>query len=78
MQDTVPLALFLASEYLNDYEEALWQVALAGGDVDTCAAIVGSIIVMFIGVGGIPKQWLHARERLPKWALGFAKEETLS
>jgi ADP-ribosylglycohydrolase len=77
VQDTVPLALWIVCEYLNDYQEALWQAALAGGDVDTCAAIIGSIIVMFIGVEGIPKPWVHAREPLPKWALGFAKEETL-
>jgi ADP-ribosylglycohydrolase len=67
-QDTVPFALWCAGKYLNDYQEALWQTASAGGDVDTIAAMVGSIVVMFTGLDSIPVQWRQNREPLPEWA----------
>lgn len=67
-QDTVPFALWCAAEYLDSFEEALWQVAAAGGDVDTVAAMTGSIIVMYVGLEGIPNDWTSNREPLPLWA----------
>ena len=36
--DTVPLTLWCAANWLDDYEEAFWQCASAGGDVDTTCA----------------------------------------
>jgi ADP-ribosylglycohydrolase len=42
---------------------------MAGSDVDTICAMVGSVIVMFTGLDGIPKQWRQNREALPEWAL---------
>lgn len=69
VQDTVPFALWCIGEYLNNYEEALWQVARAGGDVDTICAMVGSVIVMSTGLDSIPQQWRQNREPLPEWAL---------
>jgi len=62
--DTVPLCLWCAARHLHHYEEALWTTALAGGDMDTTAAIVGGIVVMATGRGGIPPEWLKAREPL--------------
>lgn len=71
-QDTVPLVLWSAGEYMTDFVEAMWQMADASGDIDTNCAMVGGIVAMFTGVEGIPAEWIQAREPLPEWALGEA------
>jgi ADP-ribosylglycohydrolase len=63
--DTVPFALWCAARHLDDYEEALWTVISAGGDIDTNAAIVGGIVACKVGIAGIPAAWREAREPLP-------------
>ncbi|MEO0599516.1 MAG: ADP-ribosylglycohydrolase family protein [Chloroflexota bacterium] len=67
-QDTVPFAVYCAGEYLGDYEEAIWQTMAGGGDVDTTCAMVGGIVVTYVGHKYIPEAWLDAREALPEWA----------
>lgn len=67
-QDTVPFVLWSAGENLTNYEEAIWQTASGGGDVDTTCAMVGGIVAMTVGQEGIPPQWLANREPLPAWA----------
>jgi ADP-ribosylglycohydrolase len=69
-QDTVPLVLWAAGEFLDDYPEAIWQTASGGGDVDTTCAMVGGIVASYVGLDGIPTEWIAAREPLPAWALG--------
>jgi len=65
--DTVPYAVWCAARHLDDLTEALWATALAGGDVDTTCAIVGGIVAGRTGLGGVPADWLAAREPLPAW-----------
>ncbi|HEX7736596.1 MAG TPA: ADP-ribosylglycohydrolase family protein [Ktedonobacteraceae bacterium] len=69
-QDTVPFALWCAGQFLDNYEEALWQTASGLGDIDTTCAIVGGIVVLYTGMEGIPANWLQKREPLATWALG--------
>jgi ADP-ribosylglycohydrolase len=71
-QDTVPFVLWCAGEKLDNYEEAIWQTASAGGDIDTTCAMVGGIVAMYTGIEGIPAEWIQAREPLPEWA--FAED----
>ncbi|HSE24503.1 MAG TPA: ADP-ribosylglycohydrolase family protein [Pyrinomonadaceae bacterium] len=66
-QDTVPFALWCASQHLNDYAEALWLTVSGLGDRDTTCAIVGGIVVMMTGVENIPSDWLQFSEPLPDW-----------
>ena len=66
--DTVPITLWCAAKWINNYEEAIWQMASAGGDVDTNCAIVGGIVALYTGYEGIPKKWIALREKLPDWA----------
>jgi ADP-ribosylglycohydrolase len=66
-QDTVPFALWCASEHLSNYEEALWLTVSGLGDRDTTCAIVGGIVASYTGIEGIPQPWLKAREPLPTW-----------
>lgn len=68
-QDTVPFALWCAGQFLDNYEEALWQTASGLGDVDTTCAMVGGIVVLYTGMEGIPADWLQKRKPLATWAL---------
>ena len=62
--DTVPISIWFASEYLNNYCEGIWNTVSALGDRDTTCAIVGSIIALS-DKSEIPEYWLAARENLP-------------
>ncbi|WP_434090598.1 ADP-ribosylglycohydrolase family protein [Micromonospora chalcea] len=69
-QDTVPFTLWVAATLVHDYPAAIRVCVEAGGDVDTTAAIVGGIVAAYTGVGGpggVPQDWLTAREPLPGW-----------
>jgi ADP-ribosylglycohydrolase len=66
-RDTVPLALWLSTRYMANFEDALWNTAGAYGDIDTNCAIVGGIVAMYVGRGGLPEEWLKRREPLPYW-----------
>lgn len=66
-QDTVPFVLWCAGEWLDNFEEALWQTVSGLGDRDTTCAMVGGIVAMFVGREGIPTAWAAAREPLPAW-----------
>ncbi len=69
--DTVPFALWCASRHLSSYEEALWATVSGLGDRDTTCAIVGGIVVMYVGAESIPAQWLEHREQIPSWVASF-------
>lgn len=69
--DTVPFAIWCAARHLNSYEEALWATVSGLGDRDTTCAIVGGIVVMYVGVEGIPPEWLEHREQIPSWVSSF-------
>lgn len=62
--DTVPFALWCALRHLDDYREALLSTLEGDGDCDTNCAIVGGIVVLFVGLEGIPSDWLRSREPL--------------
>ena len=67
--DTVPYALWCCGQTLEDYQEALWLAASAGGDSDTLGAIVGGVVACYVGAAGIPEEWRTRREPLPGWHL---------
>jgi ADP-ribosylglycohydrolase len=62
--DTVPIALWVAANYLYDFQEALWKAVSALGDRDTICAIVGGIVALSVGEKGIPQLWVNSRESL--------------
>ncbi|MCP2274630.1 ADP-ribosylglycohydrolase [Nocardia amikacinitolerans] len=63
--DTVPYCLWIAARF-DDFAEACWATASAGGDVDTTCAIVGGIL----GArdAAIPDEWVRRCEELPEWS----------
>ncbi|WP_433532493.1 ADP-ribosylglycohydrolase family protein [Micromonospora sp. CA-263727] len=70
-QDTVAFTCWVAATHLADYPAAVRACVEAGGDVDTTAAIAGAVVAAHTGVGtvgGVPADWLSAREPLPAWA----------
>ncbi|MEU3463054.1 ADP-ribosylglycohydrolase family protein [Streptomyces sp. NPDC006733] len=70
--DTVPFALWAAARNLDDYRQAFWTTAKAGGDVDTTCAIVGGILASR-STGQPPAEWLERTEPLPLWAAAPAE-----
>ncbi len=68
-QDTVPLALWCCSLYLDNFQEAIWLAVSAGGDRDTLCAMVGGVVAAYVGIAGIPEMWRQQREILPDWHL---------
>ena len=69
-QDTVAFTCWVAAGHLDDYPAAIRACVEAGGDVDTTAAIVGAVVASYTGVGtpgGVPSEWVDAREPLPDW-----------
>lgn len=62
--DTVPFCLWCAARHLSDFEQAMWTTVAGLGDRDTTCAIVGSIVGLGAGPGGMPDEWLAAREPL--------------
>lgn len=65
--DTVPFALWSAARNLGDFEQAFWETAQAGGDVDTTCAITCGVVSAGNGVTP-PAGWLAQTEDLPHWA----------
>jgi ADP-ribosylglycohydrolase len=66
-QDTVPFALWVAANHIDDFTSAILACVEAGGDVDTTAAIVGGVVASCPAgrPTGIPATWLARREPLP-------------
>jgi ADP-ribosylglycohydrolase len=77
-QDTVPYAIWCASEHLADYEAALWHTASGLGDFDTTCAMVGGIVALGVGLDGIPAEWRQSREALPNWSFYDAYAGTVT
>lgn len=63
-KDTVPIAIWCAAHYLNDYEEALWKAVSALGDRDTICAMVGGIVCLYADDTTIPKEWKEKVEKI--------------
>lgn len=66
---TLETSLIMFLRHSNDFERGLCAAVNCGGDTDTQAAIVGSMIGAQVGEVGIPTKWLtfrnkfdHARE----------------
>jgi ADP-ribosylglycohydrolase len=61
--DTVPFALWCAAKHVDDYRDALWQMARGLGDLITNGAIVGGVLAMAVGVQGLPFCYVGACEK---------------
>lgn len=67
-QDTVPICLWSAAKYVDDFEAALWNTVSIDGDIDTNCAIVGGIVALAVGRQGVPEEWRQTRESLWRYS----------
>lgn len=58
MYHTVPAVIHCWLSHQNDYQTAITTIIHLGGDTDTTAAILGSIVGAHVGKVGIPQIWL--------------------
>ncbi|QGJ72156.1 Dinitrogenase reductase activating glycohydrolase [Planctomycetales bacterium 10988] len=63
---TVPMALHAWLSTPDDYQEAVQQIILCGGDADSTAAIVGGIVGCSVGKEGIPEAWVSGLREWPR------------
>ena len=80
---TLPVVLQIWLRHPRDYETAMQEAILCGGDTDTVAAILGGMVGAGSGIDGIPKQWVDGIIEWPRsmsWmnelALRLAKAKT--
>ncbi|HBE18478.1 MAG TPA: dinitrogenase reductase [Cyanobacteria bacterium UBA11149] len=71
---TVPVAIHGWLSHQNDFAAAITNIIECGGDTDSTAAIVGSIVGAAIGKEGIPTEWLR---RMLEWSRSVVWMERL-
>ncbi|HEY9784978.1 MAG TPA: ADP-ribosylglycohydrolase family protein [Candidatus Obscuribacterales bacterium] len=72
--ELVPTAVGIFLIFRHSLEEAICAAAVAGGDTDTLALIVGALSGAYHGAGAIPERWLSKidkRNQLEEVAEGF-------
>ena len=55
--DTAAVGIYAWLKYREDFRKGIEEVVCAGGDTDTVAFIVGSLIGIEVGVCGMPVGW---------------------
>jgi ADP-ribosyl-[dinitrogen reductase] hydrolase len=63
---SVPVAIYAAVRYRNNFEAALTEAIACGGDSDTVGAITGALVGSRVGVEGIPSAWRHGLAEWPR------------
>ncbi len=63
---TLPVVLQIFLRHPRDYETAMQEAILCGGDTDTVAAILGGMVGAGCGSEGIPKQWIDGIMEWPR------------
>jgi len=77
---TVPVVLHCWLSHPRDYPQAVGEVIRCGGDTDTTAAIVGSVVGSGVGREGIPAEWLNGLWEWPRstaWMKELAKTTSI-
>jgi ADP-ribosyl-[dinitrogen reductase] hydrolase len=63
---TVPAAIFCWLRWPGDFQAAVEQIVLGGGDSDTTGAIVGGLVGATAGAEKIPEAWLNGLMEWPR------------
>lgn len=72
---SVPVAIHAWLRYSNQYAQGLKQAILCGGETDSVAFLVGSLIGTQVSADGIPPSWI---EFVGDWPLSIAWMERLA
>lgn len=78
MQETIPAAFVLASRWSDQPWRACLEAAYLGGDSDTIAAIVGSMLGACCGVDAFPSEALATVERVNNFHLEPIAQDLLN
>ena len=70
---TLKVVLQVSLRHPNDFQQAMTEIVLCGGDTDTVAAIAGSIIGAGTGPDGIPAQWINPINEWPR-SIGWIRQ----
>ena len=62
----MPFVIGTFLRHMDDFAGGITEAVNAGGDTDTNAAIVGSLIGARVGMDGIPSEWANFR---PEYAV---------
>lgn len=63
---TVPVVLYAWLRHPTDFERAVEEVILLGGDTDTTGAIVGALVGATVGEAGLPPRWVEGIAEWPR------------
>jgi poly(ADP-ribose) glycohydrolase ARH3 len=70
---SVPSACYIAITYSPDFCDAIRAAISLGGDTDTIAGMVGSIVGAHVGEKGLPIEWIEQLEDGPR-GRSFARD----
>ena len=65
-QEAFPGVVHLIAKYENDLREALIQSVMAGGDSAARGMIVGMVLGAYLGMEGLPRQWIDELKKKDK------------
>jgi ADP-ribosylglycohydrolase len=72
---TVPVAIFAALRYPEDFSSAITEALVCGGDTDTVGAITGALVGARVGVDRIPVAW---RSNIADWPRSLSLLERIA
>ncbi|WP_456279047.1 ADP-ribosylglycohydrolase family protein [Bacillus sp. AK128] len=61
-EEALAISVYCALKYKNDFKKALIVAVNHGGDSDSTGAITGNILGAYLGLDGIPTEWLEKVE----------------
>ncbi len=62
VQESLPFSLFSFLKHQNSFEDCIYCAVLQGGDEDTLGSMAGALCGSYLGVKGIPKDWIERIE----------------
>lgn len=61
-EEALAISVYCALKYKNDFKNALIAAVNHNGDSDSTGAITGNILGAYLGINGIPKEWIEKVE----------------
>ena len=61
-EEALAISIYCALKYQNDFEKAVITAVNHDGDSDSTGAITGNILGSYLGIKGIPLNWLREVE----------------
>ncbi len=60
--EAIAIAIYCALRYRDDFRKALCAAVNHDGDSDSTGAITGNILGAYLGIKGIPAEWVEKKE----------------